>query len=600
MSALDSRVKPAEAVPHENTDRMVMRRPVRLCFLAWPRFKFRLLRQLGIIHRLGMCLFCGIAFLAVAHQLPMLAILFVGLATYVFGKKRTIDTEYGQSRWAGLSDLIRLGFLYRRRGILVGRVSDGRVTNPFLAWEILTKTPREADEQAVRTVQGIATGRVKKALIAIPESDVIHLSVYGRSNSGKSTGSAITNLLVDPNSVIVTDVKPELALATAAHRAKTFGQEIVCIAPMGGAPPGFPVHSFNPFSITNLNSPNVVSDALHFAKALVRPEKQDQNPFFVKTAILVLDAVLSFLFCHAIPAHCTLQKLRELTVDPDSLRNVAEIMRQSNAAGGCLCTKGAQLLSLTGKTLMDVLATLNSQMFWLDSPAIVQSTQTTSFDIQKLLTGQMSCYLIFPTNMVEDYGALIRVWITAFAQAIFAAGIGRPHLARFYFDEASLLGQDMPVLERMLTKGRAFGIRTNFYWQSVHQIRDVFPEHQAQVFREQMSFEQFLEISNYESAKEISQWIGQTTVRVPSWSQTHGWSSSETNGQQHSRTGGSSSSATQSWQKTGRALIQPEELLQLPKEFTVILKPQCPPILARKLMSYCPRDRAEILAMPSG
>jgi type IV secretion system protein VirD4 len=344
----------------------------------------------------------------------------------------------------------------------------------------------------------------------------------------------------------------------------------------------------------------LVSDAIHFAKALIRPERHDHNPFFVKTAIVVLDAVLSFLFCHAAPSDCTLQKVREITVNPTLLQNLAEVMQQSNFAGGYLKTKGQQLQALTGKTLLDVLATLNTQLFWIDSLAVEQATLWTTFPMQKLLDGRLSIYLIFPTDRMEDYGPLIRVWITSLAHAIFAAGIERPHPIRFYFDEASLLGPDMPVLERMLTKGRGYQIKTNFYWQSVQQIQEVFPEHQAQVFREQMSVEQFLEVATHKSAQEISQWIGQTTIRVAQESRTSGWSQSNTQSYQPSSSYSWSSSTTVNDQKTGRALIQPEELLQLPAAVSVVLKPQCPPLLVEKLQAFRQAERRELEQWPRG
>ncbi len=528
-------------------------------------------------------------------------LLAAGLVALFRRGRPAADTEHGSARWGTLRDLVDRGYLCGREGLVVGRVLPGMNSAPLpSALAALRNYPRHADELAVRVFRSLRSQRSPRPLIVLPEREIIHTSVYGRSGSSKTQGHVISNLLIDRSAAIVTDVKGEVSAATARHRAKTFGHEIVCIAPFGGQPEGFPAEAFNPLSAVNLKSPHLVSDAIHFARALIRPDRHDHNPFFVKSAIVIIDAVLSFLFCHAAPCDCTLQKLREITIDPAKLQQLAELMQQSNFAGGYLRSKGQQLAALTGKTLLDVLATLNTQLFWIDSLAIEQATLWTTFPLQKLLDGRMTIFLIFPTDRIEDYGPLIRVWITAFAQTIFSAGIGRPHPIRFYFDEASLLGRDMPVLERMLTKGRGYQIKTNFYWQSVQQIQEVFPEHQAQVFREQMSVEQFLEVATYQSAKEISQWIGQTTIRVEQQSHTSGWSQSETTSVQPSWSRSWSGSTTVNDQKTGRALIQPEELLQLPADVTVILKPQCPPLLAEKLQAYRPEQRAELQDWPSG
>ncbi len=533
---------------------------------------------------------------------PIFGLLLAAMLVALFRQRRkTADSEYGSARWGTVRDQVDRGYLCGRAGLVVGRLLPERNAAKFpAALAALWHYPRQADELAVRVFRSLRSRRSPRPLIVLPEREIVHTSVYGRSGSSKTQGHVIPNLFLDPSGVIAVDVKGELAAATARQRAEVFGHDVVCIAPFGGQPEGFKAEAFNPLSAVNLKSPHLVSDAIHFAKALIRPDRHDHNPFFIKTAIVVLDAVLSFLFCHAAPCDCTLQKLREITVDPVKLQQLAELMQQSNFAGGYLRSKGQQLAALTGKTLLDVLATLNTQLFWIDSLAIEQATLWTTFPLQKLLDGQMTIYLIFPTDRVEDYGPLIRVWITAFAHAIFAEGIGRPHPIRFYFDEASLLGRDMPVLERMLTKGRGYQIRTNFYWQSVQQIQEVFPEHQAQVFREQMSVEQFLEVATYQSAKEISQWIGQTTIRVEQQSHTSGWSQSETTSVQPSWSRSWSDSTTVNQQKTGRALIQPEELLQLPADVTVILKPQCPPLLAEKLQAFRPEQRTELEQWPSG
>lgn len=533
---------------------------------------------------------------------PIFGLLLAAVLVAAFRQgRKAADTEYGSARWGTVRDQVDRGYLCGRTGLVVGRLLPESHAAKFpAALAALWRYPRHADELAVRVFRSLRSRKSPRPLILLPDQEIVHMSVYGRSGSSKSQGSVIPNLFLDPSAVIAVDVKGELAAATARQRAEVFGHEVVCIAPFGGQPTGFKAESFNPLSAVNLKSPHLVSDAIHFAKALIRPDRHDHNPFFAKSAIVIIDAVLSFLFCHAAPCDCTLQKLREITVDPAKLQQLAELMQQSNFAGGYLRSKGQQLASLTGKTLLDVLATLNTQLFWIDSLAVEQATLWTTFSLQKLLDGQMTIYLIFPTDRVEDYGPLIRVWITAFAHAIFSAGIGRTHPIRFYFDEASLLGRDMPVLERMLTKGRGYGIKTNFYWQSVQQIQEVFPEHQAQVFREQMSVEQFLEVATYQSAKEISQWIGQTTIRVDQQSHTSGWSHSETISAQPSWSRSWSDSTTVNQQKTGRALIQPEELLQLPADVTVILKPQCPPLLAEKLQAFRPEQRTELEQWPSG
>ena len=263
-------------------------------------------------------------------------------------------------------------------------------------------------------------------------------------------------------------------------------------------------------------------------------------------------------------------------------------MKRSTAQGGHIRRKGLQISALEGKTRTDVMSTLSTQLSWLDNPIIEASTRETTFPIEQLLNGQLSLYFILPPDRAENYAPLVRAWITAIALRVFRAGESSTRSINFYFDEASLLGADLPVLETILTKGRSYGMGTVSYWQSVAQLATVYPEQQAMTYRDNMSVEQFMGVNSISTATDISKWVGQTTIQTQSEQVSSGntWQSSQ--GQDSTSFSENNSVTTQ---VTGRALIQAEELLQLGNEATIILKPRCPPMVIQGIRDFRVKDR---------
>lgn len=96
--------------------------------------------------------------------------------------------------------------------------------------------------------------------------------LFGRTGSGKSSSSAIPNLLVDSSSPpVVIDIKGQLAEET--RQVSGHAADIIVISPFSGLPDDTPNHAFNPLSVVDLNSSPHQHEAIHFAKELIRPNK---------------------------------------------------------------------------------------------------------------------------------------------------------------------------------------------------------------------------------------------------------------------------------------------------------------------------------------
>lgn len=558
--------------------------------------KWRILRLALLMAHL---IVISILFLVLGSNTQWLPALFLyGLMAAIWAGAFRIQKrfyEYGTARWANIRDCVERRFLFHRNGLIVGKVnlpSAVKMTEGWFTSNLLWNCRYSSAFVCRLFLSRLRSRNWSDELIVIPRHEVVHAAVYGGTGSGKSQSSAIPNIRADQGSVIVLDPKSELAIATAQERSERFGQRSIIIDPFGLAPEHLGRDSFNPLSVVSMDSPLALSDAAYFAEALIKKEANENNPFFTNSARVIIDSLLSFLFAHSTAKDCTLQKLREITVNPQALDEIVSFMTKSTAQGGHIRRKGLQVAALEGKTRTDVLSTLNTNLYWLDSPIIEASTNQTTFDIEEIVDGRASLYFMLPPDHAENYSPLIRAWITAIALRIFRAGESSNRSVTLYLDEVSLLGSDLRVLETILTKGRSYGLRTVSYWQSTSQLTQVYPEQQAVTYRDNMSVEQFMGVNSITTATEISKWIGQTTIQTQSEQVSSGtsWQSNQAN---DSTSFSENSSVTT--QLAGRALVQAEEILQLDGEATVVLKPRCPPLLLNGIRDYRIKDRLLVM-----
>ena len=114
-----------------------------------------------------------------------------------------------------------------------------------------------------------------------------HMLTIGPTRSGKSRRLLIPNLLYETGrSMLVVDMKGELAAITAAHRAAKGGTAIA-LDPFGVLPNrGVKIQSvgFNPMLRLDPDSDDFVDDAMGLAEALVQVNPDDSEPHWSESA----------------------------------------------------------------------------------------------------------------------------------------------------------------------------------------------------------------------------------------------------------------------------------------------------------------------------
>jgi type IV secretion system protein VirD4 len=220
---------------------------------------------------------------------------------------------------------------------------------------------------------------------------------------------------------------------------------------------------------------------------------------------------------------------------------------------------------------------------FLDTPAIAESTRSTSFDPAIMLRGKMTVYLVVPPQHAAALSGLLRSWVSFFLRLAVRGGAREKNRIHFVLDEASALGQ-MDQITDLLAVGRSFGVRLQLYYQSLGQLKKCWPEGQDQTLLSNTS-QVFFGVNDLPTAEYVSSRIGEQTIVVNSGGTSTSRSYQQPEGGGHASTT-HSRSRNDNWQQQARKLLKPEEVMQLPERAAIAFTPGVPPILSTLVRHY--------------
>jgi type IV secretion system protein VirD4 len=489
-------------------------------------------------------------------------------------------TAFGTARWATAGDLRAAGMLDANSGIIIGRVGGcGKppfrkaLRELFSSWV----PSKEACEQFLASIRIGRKAKVQPALVRMPKA--VHTMVCAPTGVGKGVSCVIPFLLASDESAVVVDFKGENFRLTAEHRQKAFGHQIVVLDPfklVSQAP-----QTFNPLDFIDKDSPTAIDECRDLAKALVISTGHEHDPHWVQSAEAWVSALIALVAHYGEPNDRSLQTVRTLLSSPDKLEMAIKLMCASDAWGGMLARQGGNLAHFKDKELNSTLTTTNRFLSFLDTLAVADSTKTSSFNPDDLRRGKMTVYLILPPEHQRAQSPLLRMWIGSLLRAVVRGGLQEKNKVHFVLDEAASLGH-MEALDDAVDKYRGYGVRLQFYFQSVSQVRKSFPDGQDQTLLSNVS-QVFFGINDLPTAEYVSNRLGEETIVVRSGGTSTG----------HSRQGSSqgtsctsSSNENDNWAQQGRKLLKPDEVLALSDRIVITFTPGVPPIWTNRIRYF--------------
>lgn len=154
-------------------------------------------------------------------------------------------------------------------------------------------------------------------------------------------------------------------------------------------------------------------------------------------------------------------------------------MHESDAWNGMLARMGGQLMHFVDKEKSSTLTTVARHLRFLDTLPIATNTQKSSFDPARLRSGKMTIYLVLPPEHMRSQTPLLRLWIGSQLRAVVSTGLNERDKVHFVIDEAASLGH-YEQIDDAIDKFRGYGIRLQFYFQSLGQLKKCFPNGQEE------------------------------------------------------------------------------------------------------------------------
>ena len=519
------------------------------------------------------------------------SLVFVGLAAVgVAAKKGTTKLwSMGTGEWATEKHL--KGMLGATKGLILGRLIGGTTGVDFSAALNGLFNGQVSPEQACRDFLDAKKQKKKGGpLVRLPQA--VHTSIYAPTRSGKGVSCIIPFLMTCEDSCTIIDPKGENALLTAKIRERTMGHEVIILDPFKVVTPKLnrKSNTLNIIDFIGQDDPQALEICNAAAKELVIRTGEEKEVHFLDGAESHIAAVMATVVRYGTPGQRSLQEVSGILNHPQKLDMAIKLMCESDAWGGMLARKGGELLHYVDKERSSTLTTASRFLKFLNTPAMAENTRSSDFDLLALPKRKMTIYIVPGLEFMKVNTGWMRLVIGACVRAVLKGGLQERQLTHLILDEAASLGQ-MDVVEDVLDKGAGFGLRMQLYYQSLGQLKKCWPKDGGTVLLSNTSKVVFAVNDLETAANLVSPMLGKETIIVESGGtgksggRNSGWTEG---GQGPTRSGGSNSgwSSNENWQQTGRELLKPEEVLQLPQRTAITFTPGVPPIMTNLIRYY--------------
>lgn len=529
----------------------------------------------GLSQYLAGCLFLSLEKLPVREAGPLTVLRY---AVY-YGEVRAVRLRLELASGAGLLIVLGCGIL-----IVIPRARP-------LHGDARFATRREIAAAGLLGDNGIILGRRGRRCLMLAGQQGVALAAPPRA--GKGTGIVVPNALNWPGSLVCVDIKRENWTVTAGFRASC-GQACFLFDPF--AEDGHTAR-WNPFSYVASDPVRRVNDLQRIGEMLF-PDPPNVDPFWTASARSLFLGIALYLFETPSLPKTIGEVLRQGMASDDEgfghhWKRIIEGRNSGKTPLTPSCVRALyDVIDLAPVTASSIRKTFTSRLdLWLN-PILDRATSESDFDLRALRTRPTSIYVgVNP----DDLHRLRPVLNLFFQQAI---GLQtrelperNPHLkyqVMMLLDEFTALGR-IPIIAEAISYLPGYNVRVVLVIQTPAQLREVYGIHNAETMLKSLAARIVFAPKDYGDAREISDELGFTTVKVKTVSQPMGQLFEAR--QKRSR--------NISVSEQRRALLLPQEVKELGTEEAIIFYEGLRPIRCRKIRYYADsRFRARLLPPP--
>lgn len=304
-------------------------------------------------------------------------------------------------------------------------------------------------------------------------SDAGLVTIAG-TGTGKGVSQVIPTALTHPGSMVIMDIKGEIAAVTARAR-RQMGQEVIILDPFGG-------HSdaLNPMDAINPASMDAYDQCMRLARMMRTGFGGTADPFWDDMATQIVAGTLLFLATHISREERFLPLVHRMWGVADHLDNMLAAMQSCDMHGGAMAAAAKAYTDAPDRTASSILTTLRGHIGFLASERARRSLNGGNGLLKRIRAGEpMTIYLRVPPHMLQSHGQLLRIWLGTILNTVAERKVRPACPDLFLVDEAATLGQ----LDELLTAAsllRGYGLRTWTIWQSLGQLQSIYGARSAE------------------------------------------------------------------------------------------------------------------------
>jgi type IV secretion system protein VirD4 len=424
-------------------------------------------------------------------------------------------------------------------------------------------TETDIDNAGLRSKHGVLLGQ--DSIGYFIADGFQHSLLFAPTGSGKGVGFVIPNLLFWEHSVVVHDIKLENHQLTSGWRSQA-GQEIYVWEPSN--PDGI-THCYNPIDFVSKKPGQMVDDVQKISN-LIMPEKDFWNNearslFLGIVLYLLADDTKSKSFGEVVRTMRSDDVVYNLAIVLDTLGDVIHPVAYMNIAA---------FLQKADKERSGVISTMNSSLELWANPLIDAATASSDFNVMEFKKKKTTVYVGLTPDNIQRLQRLMQIFYqqaTEFLSRKIPDEKEEPYGVMFMMDEFPTLGK-MEQFKAGIAYFRGYRVRLFLIIQDTQQLKGTYEDAGMNSFLSNSTFRVTFAANNYETANLISQLCGNKTVEQ-SYNKPLFFDLNI-------------STRTQNVSKVQRALLLPQEVIQLPRDEQIVLIESMPPIKSLKIKYY--------------
>lgn len=414
--------------------------------------------------------------------------------------------------------------------------------------------------------------------LVLPGQQGVALSAQPRA--GKGVGVVIPNLLSWQGSVVCVDIKKENWTLTAGFRHHC-GQQTFLFDPL--SKDGHTAR-WNPLDYVASHPAERISD-LQLIANMFFPDPVNADPFWIASARSLFLGIALYAFASPGMPRTIGEILRQgMANDEEGFSHHWKRVIQGRMSGNHplpeQCVRAlSDVIDLAPQTTSSIRKTFTSRLELWSNPLLEAATSASDFDLRELRAKPISIYLGVMPKDLQRLQPLLNLF---FQQAIALQTDELPEHNPRLTHQVLMVLDEFPALHRVPIIAEASGflpgynVRTLMIMQTPAQLRSVYGEDGAKTLMKTLAARVFFAPKDMDDAEEISRELGNTTVRVKSYSRPQ-FDFIDTK---------SRARRSVNISEQRRPLLLPQEVRDLGPHREIILTEGLRPILCHKIRYY--------------